>query len=690
VLDEPAAIDTGGGPPAQRFDALIIAQRGGAATDAAGAAVRLSWYGGPEVARGDVWEWTAVLKGPWSYANPGGFDYERWLLGAGLQGTGYVRQGKRLRGSEPGLVERARRGLVEHMGSLDLAHGGVLLALLVGDGGGIAEPLWNILRATGTVHLMVISGLHVSLAAALGFAAGRLAGRLCPLLPLWLDVRMVGCLTGAAVALGYVVLAGAGLPALRALTMSAATLALLARGHTGRLGSGLLMALAGLLAVQPLAIHQQGFWLSFGAVAILYVALGHRFGDGRLRALLRGQLALSMGMLPLVALGTGALPWTGLPANLVAVPVMSLAVVPSVLLAGCLAAVSGTAAGWLLVFADALVGGVLWWLEWLAQAPLPSATGGALALVVAQAAAFCWLLGAPRGYLPALALCWALPLATPVLGVPYGQFRVIALDVGQGTAIAVDTHRQRLLYDAGPAFPSGFETGSAVVVPSLIATGPARLDTLVLSHEDIDHVGGAAAVRARLAPRRVLRSSAEPDRAGHVHEPPGGRAESCHGRRWRWDGVTFRLLDVTRPGDAADNDRSCILLVDDGNRRTLIAGDVSARVEGPLLRALLDDAVPVHLMFAPHHGSRTSSSTALVRVLRPRLVLVSAGRGNRFGHPHPAVVARYRRVGAPVYQTGRDGALVWHSGKPDEVVRWRRDRAPYWRSREPGGVSSRR
>jgi competence protein ComEC len=678
VVGDPVPIASGGGVPAQRFQALLTSQRGGAGSDVTGARVRLSWYGGPPVANGEQWAWTTVLKEPWSYANPGGFDYERWLLGAGIQGTGYVRGGERLAEAPPGLLGRARAALVALVSTLDLANGGVLLALLLGRSTGISDGQWEILRATGTVHLMVISGLHVSLAAALGYAVGRGLARLIPLLPLWLDVRAAGCLTGAAVAVAYVMLAGAGLPALRALIMSAATLTLLAGGRTGRVGCGLLLALAVLLAIEPLSVHQQGFWLSFGAVGILYLTFGHRLGGARVRALLVAQLALSVGMLPLVAMATATLPWTGVPANLLAVPVISLAVVPATLLAGALAAVSATAAGWLLVLADTLAGGVLCWLGWLALAPLPVAGGGGFGLPLAQAGALCWLVGMPRWYLPALALCWALLLAAPGTGLAPGEYRVIALDVGQGTAVVIDTVGHRLLYDAGPAFPSGFETGSAVVIPSLAATGPARLDLMILSHDDIDHVGGADRVRAAVSPGAVLASAGD------------GSTQECHGRRWRWDGVSFRMLRIERAEEAPDNDRSCILLVDDGRHRTLIAGDVSTRVEAKLLKVLAPDDLPVHLLFAPHHGSATSSSTALVRVLRPRLVLVTAGRDNRFGHPHPEVVARYRRVGARLYETGREGALVWRSSSPDRLTCWRRDHAPYWRGRDGRSCRPRR
>lgn len=660
-------------PATACFTARVV-EAPGSESGLAGATLRLSWHAAPALQRGELWRVQAVAKAPWSYANPGGFDYERWLLGKRIHGTGWVRDGERLSGPVPGWLDRLRDRVADRVEQVDLRWRGVVLALLLGRAAGIPETTWEILRLTGTVHLMVISGLHVSLAAALGFAMGGAMCRLCPLLPLWLDARRAGCALGGLVAVTYVALAGAGLAAVRALIMSMAVLTLLAGGSRGRPAALLLLALALLLALEPLAVHQQGFWLSFGAVAILMLAVGPVAGEaGALRAAVRAQLALSVGMLPGLALVTASVPWTGPAANALAVPLMSIVVIPMVLAAGVLSLLWPAAADLLLTGADALLSLQFRWLEWLARAPVPLAPSATLGLVLAQSAAVCWLLGAPRGHWPLLLLCLAAPLAPRSTTLAHGEFRVTALDVGQGTSVLVETRRHRLLYDAGPAFPGGFDAGRAVVVPSLAAVGSRRLDVLVLSHDDVDHVGGADAVRAALAPRRTLLGM-----GGN-----GAGADLCHGRSWRWDAVEFRFLDVAGEA-AADNDRSCILLVRAGDQRMLLAGDIGAGVESRVLRRLVGEA-PVALMFAPHHGSISSSSPALVRIARPALVFVSAGRGNRFGHPHPGVVARYRRVGARLHQTGLEGALIWRSSEPARVTRWRAERSAYWRAGS-GGV----
>jgi competence protein ComEC len=680
IISDPVPLAVAKGQaPGVRFHAEVRE----AAGPFAGAA-RLSWYGAPDVLRGDEWSLRAVLRTPWSYANPAGFDYERWLLGAGIHATGYVRSGTLE--SRPALLPLARfRGyLVEALTLSELPRRGILLALLTGNASGISEQQWTVFRATGTIHLMVISGLHVGLAAGLGFAIGRWACLVCPPMMLWLDGRKAGCLTGVAVAGAYVALTGAGLPALRALIMASGLLILLGWGRNGAFGGTLVVALAGVLLVEPLAVHQQGFWLSFGAVVILLLTLGGRYGHASpVHKFLRPQLALSLGMLPLVAFHTGDVPWAGVPANLIAVPAVSVCVVPAVLLGGALAGVWSDGAGASFWVADLVLGVVLRWLDWLVRLPQSAGAGAAPPLLLAQAAALWWLLGPPARHLPVLALCLALPLAARAPDVAHGEFRVTALDVGQGAATLIETRRHRLLFDTGPGFPGGFEAGSAVVVPNVLAKGAGTLDAVVLSHDHLDHTGGARAVQERLHIRRLLTSA------------PREGAESCHGRRWRWDGVSFRLLRVPRPAGASENDRSCILLVDNGRMRALLGGDMGAKVEAVLLRVLLAEAADcvegdgecgaghgVHLMFAPHHGSATSSSPALVRGLAPSLVFVNAGRNNRFGHPHAKVVERYERIGARLYQTGRHGALVWNSADPYRVVRWRQDRSPYWRAQE--------
>ena len=223
------------------------------------------------------------------------------------------------------------------------------------------------------------------------------------------------------------------------------------------------------------------------------------------------------------------------------------------------------------------------------------------------------------------------------------------------------TRNHALIYDAGPRYPSGYDAGDAIVVPVALRAHGRGITQLVLSHADIDHVGGATAVLTRLNIRAV--SAGEPAQ--------GVDARPCRrGDAWLWDGVRFRVL--WPPGSAAGNGASCVIEIDDGEHRATLTGDV-----GSAERRI--DVRRVRVMVAPHHGSRTSSSSSFVARACPRAVIFSAGFRNRFGHPHPGVVERYRSIGAHMVTTGDLGAITWRSGAPESLTA-ARDDWRYWRS----------
>jgi competence protein ComEC len=264
--------------------------------------------------------------------------------------------------------------------------------------------------------------------------------------------------------------------------------------------------------------------------------------------------------------------------------------------------------------------------------------------------------------------CVLLPVWLGERGLADSQFRVIILDVGQGLAVIVDTARHRLLYDAGPRFPAGFDLGSAVVLPALRHTGAAHLDLAMLSHADTDHAGGYPAVAASLPTHALLGGESVPGLDG---------LQSCHGgKSWQWDGVRFEVIEP-RAEPMTDNDYSCVLLIDNGRHRVLLPGDISRNGELAVLPQLMGKRID--LLLAAHHGSRSSSTAALVRSSMPRVVVASAGYMNRFGHPHRDVVCRFIGAGARVFTTARSGALVWRSERPSQLLEWRRVAPPYWR-----------
>lgn len=631
--------------------------------------LRLAWYGGPAVQAGERWRLAATLKRPRGLINPHSFDYEAWLLARRIGASGTIKAGERISQETSELAWRDR--LRQRLMAVDAeGRSGAIAALVVGDDSGLSAADWRILQDTGTVHLMVISGQHVGMLAGLLYGLVALLGRWGiwpPRLP-WLPFACALAMGGA---LAYSWLAGFEVPVQRALVMVG--LVLVWRLRFRHLGVWLpfLIALVGILLLDPLVSLQSGFWLSFAAVALL--ALIFRGRLGRLsgwRMIVHAQWSMALGLMPvLLALGL-PVSLSGPVANLIAVPLVSALIVPLALL--------GTSLLWLPVIGESLL--------WLA--------GGLLALLFhvlgwVAAAQSAWLpaslpvwgwllvmLGTLIVLLPAgvpfraLGLVLLAPLLYPPLSKPeQGQAQVWVLDVGQGLSVLVRTRDHALLYDAGPRH-GDFDIGERVVSPSLRSLGLTKLDLMVLSHADSDHAGGALAVQRQVPPARVV--SGEPERLS-----VSLGAKRCRsGEHWEWNGVHFKLWQWS--GARNGNQASCVLLVEAMGERMLLTGDIDEQAE----QALLASGMPldVQWLLVPHHGSRSSSSSAFIEATGATAALVSRGMHNAFGHPHPDVIARLESAGAQIYDTADQGALKIHLGRFDSAHGLRAERR-FWREK---------
>ncbi|MFJ4343938.1 DNA internalization-related competence protein ComEC/Rec2 [Pseudomonas sp. NPDC089401] len=631
--------------------------------------LQLSWFDGPPVRAGERWRLAVTLQRPAGLLNPHGPDREAQLLARGVGATGTVKAGQLLDGHAPGWRDALRQRLLQ----VD-ANGreAALVALVLGDGAGLAREDWQVLQATGTVHLLVISGQHIGLVAGLLYAlvAGLARWGMWPRRWPWLPWA---CALALAAALAYGGLAGAGVPVQRACLMLAVVL--LWRLRFRHLGAmlPLLAALNAVLLVNPLAALLPGFWLSFAAVAVLIYCFSARLGGWRpWQAWTRAQWVIAVGLLP-VLLATGLPVSLSAPlANLLAVPWISLGVLPLALLGTLLLPVPGVGEG-LLWLAGGSLDGLFRLLALAADwrpAWVPSALPLAAWLLVALGAL---LLLLPRGVpLRGLGGVMLLALWVPGETLPVGQVGVWQLDVGQGLAVLLRTRNHSLLYDAGPA-RGETDLGERVVLPTLQKLGVRQLDVLLISHAHADHAGGALAIFQGMPVRRALGGEAPalPDQL---------QAEPCDaGEQWEWDGVrfsTWRWADG-QPG----NDRSCVLLVEAQGERLLLAGDIEAGAEAAWLAA--GRGVQVDWLQSPHHGSRTSSTEAFIAATAPQGVLISRGRNNGFGHPHPQVVERYRRHGVVVHDTAVEGALRLVLGAHGEVEGVRRLRR-FWRETGDG------
>jgi competence protein ComEC len=623
----------------------------------------------PRLRGGDCLSVIARLHRPHGNRNPGGFDYQAWLMERGIRATGTLvglPGVSRACGGEAGAwLDRARERVRGHLrASLgDLPYGGVVVALAVGDQDAIPPAQWTLFRQTGTSHLFSVSGLHITLFSALAFGLVNLVWRRFPRLNLALPARRAGSLLGLTAAAGYAALAGFGIPAQRTVFMlaGAAGVALLDRAPTP---SRLLAAALGAVAlIDPWAALAPGFWLSFAAVAALLYAV--MVGGARLpvwRGWLHAQWAVTLALTPLLLALFHEISLVSPLANAFAIPLVSLAAVPLALLAALLPW------GWPAWSAHAVIAGVMTVLDGLARLPQPvfhAASPGPAALSLALLGAGLLLL--PRGF-PARWLGWImfLPLFFPRIPAPAaGDAWLTVLDVGQGEAILVRTARRSLLVDGGPRYASGEDAGGRLVAPALWRLGINRLDGLVVTHDDLDHAGGAASLLASHRPDWLLTPLAgmPSDRLGATGKgvlAAAGRAIACAaGQAWNWDGVSFRVLHPPAHHYAhsgfSDNDRGCVIRVEAVRGSALLAADIERLAE----MNLLERGMPVgaDVLVAPHHGSNSSSTPEFLAATAPSLVVIPVGHRNRYGHPHPEVMARYRKAGMGIVRTDRDGAV---------------------------------
>ena len=627
--------------------------------------LRLAWYGGPPVNSGEQWRLAVKLKRPAGLLNPHAFDYDAWLLAQRIGATGTVKDGVRLQEARWAW----RDGIRQRLQAVD-AQGrtGALTALVLGDGAGLSREDWQVLQDTGTVHLLVISGQHIGLLAGLvylliaGLARyGLWPGRL-PWLP-W------ACGLAFAAALGYGLLAGFDVPVRRACVMIG--LVLLWRLRFRHLGAWwpLLLALNAVLLLDPLASLQQGFWLSFAAVAVLIFIFGGRLGPWRWwQSWTRAQWLIAIGLGPILLVLGLPISLSGPLVNLLAVPWISLVVLPPALLGTLLLPIPFVGEGLLWVaggLIDLLFRGLA-----LMAGRFPAWMPAAVPLWIGGLGALgALLLLMPRG-VPLRPLGWPLLLLLvfpPRQLLPEGTAEIWQLDVGQGLAILVRTRHHTLLYDAGPRFGDN-DLGERVVLPTLRKLGVSGLDLMLISHAHADHAGGAQAVAKGLPVRRVL--SGEP-----LELPTELQAEACEsGRQWTWDGVQFALWQWAAARES--NPKSCVLQIEANGERLLLTGDIDTAAE----RALLDSplAVTTDWLQSPHHGSRSSSSPALLAALQPAAALISRGQGNAFGHPHPTVMARYRQRGMAIHDSAEQGAIRLQLGQFKPAWTMRQERR-FWR-----------
>jgi competence protein ComEC len=645
--------------------------------------VRLSWYGmSPPLRTGQRWQLTARLKRPWGFKNPGGFDYEAWLFQQGIRATGYVRQPDRARLlADEGIyhpIDHLRQRLAEAIAQAlnSDSNRGVLTALAIGDRSGISKQQWRVLLKSGTNHLLAISGLHV------GFVAGvvyfltlriwRLHGKWCGRWPAQRVAALIALMAGGA----YALLAGFSVPTQRAMIMLGVIMGAVWLGREVHGAHTLSVALLAVLLWDATAVLSAGFWLSFGAVAVIkYAICGRLKMETRWWDMGKLQWIVAIGLFPLTLLFFQRSALIAPLANLVAVPWVGMLLVP-VVLAGSLAALILPAVGDALFSVASHLLDLLWWLldmlvtlpyaQWYHDPPVWALLPAVLGVV---------LLLAPRGW-PARWLGGVLISPMILVSSPkpgHGEYWFTLLDVGQGLAAVVETRQHTLVYDTGAKFSDDFNAGEAVVLPFLRSRNIGRVDLLLVSHGDNDHIGGAASIIDGVATMRVMTSA--PDRIDHAH------INRCQaGQRWQWDGVDFEVLHPPPGWKGSRNNQSCVLRVRNEGGSILVTADIGSKVERRLLKSY-GEKLSSDIMLIPHHASRTSSSVAFLTKVNPETALLTVGYRNRFGFPQPDIIARYEGLGVPVRDTLKEGAIrirVHPVQGKDILLGYRQESRRYW------------
>lgn len=690
----------------------------------AGQLVTLNDYAQLPIKSGERWRLRVRVNRPHGFSNPGGYDFEAGQFQRGIMARGYIRETSFNTRLEPENkpfadlrerlnISRLRAALADDIDQLSgLSNKGLLKALVIGDRDNISNTQWDLFTATGTNHLVVISGLHVGFVALCAWTLVNRLSRLFPALLLRVPAQHLAACAAILAAVGYSLLAGFSLPTQRALIMITVLMSGRLSGRSVRPGDSLSLAALLVLMMDPMAVTQAGFWLSFAAVASLcfafsgYGSFDNRPAGGKLsgperrsqlfrqtwQRWIQPQWAVSVGLLLPLLLWTGQMSLNAPVANVFAIPLVSLLVVPLALIGSLLVSldvsVIASFAALLLQLADTLLHwlqifltGISSWTPGLWRPPAPSL----LSMLLMAVASVVLLM--PRGIAPRwlalpmlMPLIWPTPQARPAAGRVWLQF----LDVGQGLAVAVHTHQHDLLFDAGPALGPDFDAGRAVILPYLYQSHIHDLDSLIISHWHADHSGGLVSVIENLEVRQKL--------TGHLPSTAPLAAgvsgfETCEaGAQWRWDDVNFSVLFpapdtriTSRTESGNINNSSCVLLIEAGDQRVLLTGDIEEPAERWLLREHGDN-LSADVLQAPHHGSRSSSSPAFVQATAARWVIMSAGHRNRFDHPHAEVVERYQSNNAQVLFTADSGAILIELGGEEPVVlaRNRQQQRRFW------------
>lgn len=608
--------------------------------------VRLSWYQyNVKPVPGDVWQLKVKLKKPYGFMNFNGFDYEAWMLRKGIQATGYVKQDKhngKIDAAGAYYIQKLRYNIAEELKQkLDNPLLGLTLALSLGERSELKAKQWKVLTQTGTNHLIAISGLHLSLVAGFIYCFAYFIWSRFHFLTQRLSAPLFASIAAFIYAFFYAMLSGFALPTQRALIMLAVFLAAIFSVKQFRASSVISIALLLVLILDPFALMAVDFYLSFLAVMFIFYITRFRINEqSRLAQWLRLQCLLSLTLFPVLIFWFNHIPIYSVLANLVAIPIVGFLIVPLTLIALIFLFPFPNTAELLYELIN-LLNDVYWrYLEYLSElnhAVIPIATPNFITLVLAIIGVL--ILTMPKG-LPGriLGLFFMLPILFPITHkLNHGEFDFVLLDVGQGLAAVVKTKRHVLVYDTGAYFSKKFNIGDAVLGPYLKSKGIKELSTLLISHGDNDHIGGADAIIDAFKINRILTSVPEKI---NKHKTKYTLDVCQAGQFWHWDGVSFEILHPQQNNSYMGNNASCVIKISAKHGSVLLTGDIEKEAELHLVEEYGNN-LNADILLVPHHGSKTSSTSSFISAVSPRLAFISAGYRNRFGLPKKDIIERY-------------------------------------------------
>ncbi|MDP2153988.1 MAG: DNA internalization-related competence protein ComEC/Rec2 [Methylotenera sp.] len=644
----------------------------------------------PDFKAGQRLRVVARLKRPHSVQNPHGFDFESWSLAENIRAIGNIKGKPVILDAfvwrPQYVVERIRQIVKQRIAEvlINKPYSGVIQALVMGDDSQISVADWQLFLRTGITHLMSISGLHITMLSGLMFVLVNFVWRRIPNLGNKVPTRKAATFAGVLTALTYALVAGFSVPTQRTLYMLMVFGVALWSGRRFVIAQVLALALVIVALIDPWSVISAGFWLSFGAVALLSFAMGARIATPHwLKVAVQTQWAVTIGMLPLLLIMFHQASIISPVANAIAIPLISFFVTPLALLGSFLPI------DWPLHIAYYLLERCVIFLDWLNQLPvavwqqhaparwtLAPALIGVVWMLLPQGVPLRWL--GFFGFLPMMLISPIRPAS--------GDMKVTILDVGQGLSVVVQTSKHTLLYDAGAKFNTQSDAGSRVVVPFLQGEGVQKLDGFIVTHDDNDHSGGMGSVLT-LMPVDWFASSIPET----VAIPTNVERMKCYaGQSWHWDGVDFEMLypnlsDYENVG-IKDNDRSCVLKITSESGNLLLTGDIERNAESALISensSSLPAMLKSDVLVVPHHGSKTSSTPDFVEAVSPSVAIFTVGYLNRFKHPRPEVIARYKAINSKLYQSDYHGAIELNFNKqgatPEIAVRnWRAQRKRYW------------